>query len=634
MRRIQALFILLAAPLAFAQPDPIAEVLAQAALPEAEIRAGLESWLLGRLPVLDAPADAAAWETQAAALRKRLREEVYLEGVPEAWMKHTVKVEWTETIESGQGYTIRKLRYEALPGLWIPALLYAPAEGTGRIPAILNVNGHVGKPGKAIGYEQIRCINLAKRGMLALHPEWFSCGELSDEAYGHYNLAFLDAVGVRGVSVLYLALSRALDVLLAEPRADLDRVAMTGLSGGGWQTAVFSALDERVRVIVPVAGHGGMANRITTLRDMGDLEQVPSDLLRVADYSHITALFAPRPALLIYNAKDDCCFEAGTTLPTVYDPVLPIYRVFNAEKQFQFHINEDPGTHNYELDNRLQFYRFIEAQFLPESAWQRDEIPSDAEVLSEEALTVGVPEGNATFQSLALAVLTANVRNAPGSVEALRAVLRYPDLTLSDPESRVLQTGDLTGTAWRFSTPWGPVSAMRLGTARADGPAVVLVTDAPLSASVEKIRAALTQHGEVHTIAPHFLGGALPAGDQSFQLAMAVDASGARTLGMQAAEIGAFCVWLRESTGGAAVHVVTEGPISGVAAMVAAAVNKGAFEHLTTSEGLTNLQSNIEEGQDWRKLQPLFAFGLLKDFEVEEIRAMCVANGIAMGTGG
>ena len=126
--------------------------------------------------------------------------------------------------------------------------------------------------GKAKDEEQIRCINLAKRGMLALHPEWYACGEVEGAAYRHYDIAFLDVIGIRGVSLFYLAMKRALDVLMLNPRTDPERVAMTGLSGGGWQTAVLSALDERIKLTVPVAGHSGVKPRITVMGDLGDLE--------------------------------------------------------------------------------------------------------------------------------------------------------------------------------------------------------------------------------------------------------------------------------------------------------------------------------------------------------------------------
>src|SRR5690606_35390719 len=126
------------------------------------------------------------------------------------------------------------------PGFWIPAILYEPSGVAGNIPAILNVNGHSAH-GKAHVDEQTRCINLALRGMLALHPEWLSFGELNDPGNAHGNLAYLDLVGTRGLSVFYLAIKRGIDVLATHPRTDPDRIAMTGLSGGGWQTTVLSA---------------------------------------------------------------------------------------------------------------------------------------------------------------------------------------------------------------------------------------------------------------------------------------------------------------------------------------------------------------------------------------------------------
>ena len=46
------------------------------------------------------------------------------------------------------------------------------------------------------------------------------------------------------VGVFYLLMKRGLDALLAHPAADAGRVAVTGLSGGGWQTALLAALRD------------------------------------------------------------------------------------------------------------------------------------------------------------------------------------------------------------------------------------------------------------------------------------------------------------------------------------------------------------------------------------------------------
>src|SRR2546423_955524 len=81
---------------------------------------------------------------------------------------------------------------EIVPGFFSSAVLYEPAELKGKAPAILNVNGHVGPIGKAVEYKQKRCINFAKRGMIALNLEWFGYGELAGKENDHSFAAHLD----------------------------------------------------------------------------------------------------------------------------------------------------------------------------------------------------------------------------------------------------------------------------------------------------------------------------------------------------------------------------------------------------------------------------------------------------------
>ena len=102
-------------------------------------------------------------------------DKIVFRGQAAEWRGAPAQVEWLDRIDGGEGYSIRKLRYEALPGLWIPALLYEPMDISGQVPVVMNVNGHDSK-GKAAEYKQIRCINQAKRGMLALNVEWLGMG--------------------------------------------------------------------------------------------------------------------------------------------------------------------------------------------------------------------------------------------------------------------------------------------------------------------------------------------------------------------------------------------------------------------------------------------------------------------------
>src|SRR5207249_7315151 len=109
---------------------------------------------------------------------------------------------------------------------------------------------------------QIRSINLAKRGMLVLNPEWLGMGQLSSEGFHHSRMNQIDLCGSSGLAPFYLCMKRGLDILLSLPNADPQRVAVSGLSGGGWQTIFISALDTRVTLCNPVAGYSSFRTRI------------------------------------------------------------------------------------------------------------------------------------------------------------------------------------------------------------------------------------------------------------------------------------------------------------------------------------------------------------------------------------
>ena len=428
----------------------------------------LKAYLLSRISRFELP-DAATWEEEAGKLRQTVLEEVIFKGVPDAWRNGAPDVEWSDVIETGKGYRIRKLTYRALPGqpghsdqpgqpgLVIPALLYEPDDPAVPAPGVLNLNGHVGPPGKAVDYKQIRCVNLARRGVFALNPEWLSFGELQGPGYQHNNASYLDLCGVAGIAVFYLVMCRALEVLLDLEQVDPERVAVTGLSGGGWQTIVLAALDTRVRLAAPNAGYIGLDSRVNHRADRGDIEQNASDLAATADYPMLTALLAPRPALLMYNEFDDCCFQTPRAQPSVYEPVRPLYAALGRSDAFAFHNNLDPGTHNYEREHRERFYGFLNRHFLygrPGAPSRDDEIPSEDEVRTEEALWVGTPEDNADFVSLARSLARGLKRRKPpedpaafsrwqaAGRERLKSLLRYRPLPVERVTGQASRTGN------------------------------------------------------------------------------------------------------------------------------------------------------------------------------------------------
>ncbi len=604
--------------------DDLATALKQPILTPDQAAKQTADFVTKRIPKLEMADSAEAWQRQAEALRQKVLDEVVFKGVPAEWRAGQPRVEWLDVIETGNGYKIKKLRYEAVPGLWIPALLYEPDKLAGKVPAVLNVNGHDSN-GKSADYKQLRCINQAKRGMLALNTEWLRMGELSGSAYSHDDLATLDLCGVSGLSVFYLAMSRGLDVLTSHPHADLDRVAMTGLSGGGWQTIILSSLDTRIRVSIPVAGYSSLAQRVIHHDSIGDLEQNPTDLVKYADYAHLTAMLTPRPALLIYNLTDNCCFKSPTVRPNTYEPVVPFYEQAGAKDAFEYYENSDPGTHNYELDNRQQLYRFLTKHWLDGNG-DAAEIPSNDEIKTAEELAVGVPPQNSNFRVLAEEIAQRLPRELPGTADErrklLKQILRWEDRTLSgEPQGEPMKVGSLTvGRFLLQDNDWSLPAVM----VAPDGfdETVMLLADNGVAAQAEEIAKLAADGKRVVSFDPALIGAAQPPGPL-YRSAQLIATVGARPLGIQSGQILAAVRLANEHLELDGVRVLARGPRTSLAALCAAALDEeGQITTVETAELPETLKAYLREGRKYDRTPETYCFGLLEYFDVPQLRAM------------
>ena len=91
-----------------------------------------------------------------------------------------------------------------------------------------------------------------------------------------------------------------------------DSYYMTGISGGGWTTVLYSALDTRIEKSYPVAGSVPLYLRFNNPKNMGDYEQMLPELYKIADYLdlYIMASYGEnREQIQIFNKYDPCCFS-------------------------------------------------------------------------------------------------------------------------------------------------------------------------------------------------------------------------------------------------------------------------------------------------------------------------------------
>jgi dienelactone hydrolase len=593
----------------------------------------LQKYLMQRMTVPKAPARREEWGAQAQKLRQHILNDVVYHGWPQSWVEAPAHFEQVEVIETDKGYRLRKFRYEIVPGFWSGAILYEPETIRGKIPAILNVIGHEPN-GNAAEYEQKRCINFAKRGMLALSLSWVGFGQFSQPEDSHDYGAALDLTGTSGVGFFYLSMRRGLDFLAALPQADPARLGVTGLSGGGWQTTFLSGLDERVAVSAEVAGFGSQQSNLTRPEDTDEVEENPTDFTVGEDYPFLVALRAPRPTLLMHNGEDDCCFRADLVKPYIYEQIRPFFKLYGDESALAWHENRDPGTHNYQLDNRQQAYAFFTQHFqLPVTL---DEIASDAEIRTAEQLAVPMPANNLTLAALAkqLGGQIQRPQTNPDR-EQLKHVIRLKPVVLENAWRMAnSKHSGLHTLSYRFDFDNGlSASGIWLSeiSAEPDASATIVLNDKGYKES-EKMVAERVNRGEQVLALDTVLNGAtMPKQSDGAVWPMMLVVNGDRPLGLEVAQLLATAAWLQKTSGQQTIRLETAGVRSQMVGLIAAALEPTVFSSLSSDEVLHSLGELLDGPLVFRSSPDLFCLDLYKYFDIDALQTMAAPTKIEMG---
>ena len=143
---------------------------------------------------------------------------------------------------------------------------------------------------------------------------------------------------------------RAIDFVSSLPEVDPGRIAATGASGGGTQTFLLMAVDDRVKAAAPV-------NMISAIMQGNGCEEAPN--LRVGAFNVMfAATMAPRPLLMVSATGD----WTRNTPKEEFPAVQGIYRLLDAEQNVES-VQIDQG-HNYSKESREAVYGFFNAKLL------------------------------------------------------------------------------------------------------------------------------------------------------------------------------------------------------------------------------------------------------------------------------
>ncbi|MGA2632688.1 MAG: acetylxylan esterase [Terracidiphilus sp.] len=601
----------------------------------------LQKYLIRRITPLPTPRSANDWTDQQQKLRKHILNDVAFHGWPEEWVESAPNFQQVGATESRNGYRVTKFRYEIVPGFDAPAILYEPEKLSGRAPAVLNVIGHEPK-GNAAEYEQKRCINFAKRGVIALSIGWVGFGELHLKGDDHDDAAALDLVGSNALGFFYLGVRRGLDFLASLPQVDASRLGMTGLSGGGWQTIVLSALDQRVAVSVEVAGFGSFAYNINRPAETDEIEENPTDFAVGQDYPFLVAMRAPRPTFLIHNAEDTCCFRAALVKPDNYDKIVPFFDLYGKPDALAWYESTDPGTHNYQLVNRLHAYSFFAEHFhMPAIT---EEIPSSAEVRTPEELAVGIPKDNLTILGLAKKLAGTVARpaiptddKARGSWiatqrEKLKEIVRYTPVSVENA-GRMTYTSRMAiqTLSYRFDLTDGLSATgiwLQANDAGKDPPATIILNDKGYAASGDAVSWHVNHGEQVLALDLIFNGFTSPQTSDPTDWEMLVSTAGDRPLGMEAAQLLAVAHWMQSGNTNRKIQIETDGIRSAVIAEVAAAIEPDTFSVINSRHAMKTLNYLLDAPVAFHSAPDLFCLDLYKYFDIGSIQAIAAPTSI------
>lgn len=284
------------------------------------------------------PQDLIKWELRRDSVLTQLKKGMELERLP-------AKPNSRPVIHSKKimdGYTVENVFFESIKGFYVTGNLYRPTKKQSSYAGILCPHGHDGAlEGRFREQTQKRCATLARMGAVVFTWDMIGYGDAIQSSH-----KLQKALKLQTINSI-----RALDFILSLPGIDPKRIGITGESGGGTQTFLLTALDNRISVSVPtvmISAHffgGCTCESGMPIHKNGNFQTCNAV---------IAALAAPRPMLMISDGADWTKNTESVEFPFMQQ----VYAVYKMRSQVQnVHLAQE--QHDYGPGKRNAMYPFM-----------------------------------------------------------------------------------------------------------------------------------------------------------------------------------------------------------------------------------------------------------------------------------
>lgn len=289
----------------------------------------------------------AEWERKRRWIRDRVLVSCGLLPLPE---KTPLQAKVFDRVKR-EGYTIEKVYFQTYPGFYLAGNLYRPlnTEKGKRHPGILVAHGHWANGRMANqpeGSISARAITFARQGYVAFTYDMIGYNDTRqvDHRFANTPKHWLWGVSVMGIQTWNSI--RAVDFLVSLPDVDKSRLAITGESGGGTQTMMLGAIEDRLAATAPCVMVSHTMQGGCLCENAPNLRQ---DFFNV----ELAAVVAPKPQIIVGASGD----WTTTTLTMEGPSLAKIYQLYGKPEQEQ-HVLFNYG-HNINQTSREAVYQFF-----------------------------------------------------------------------------------------------------------------------------------------------------------------------------------------------------------------------------------------------------------------------------------